>query len=146
MCHHMVAVSSGGVAENGDPRQLRSGPQGANPCKIRQSTTLGRLCPAGIKGDSPSQSQQQGRQPPPMQQQQQHSQSARWRGRPSGESSSTTGAPGSTPQHHAPAPTHSYSSFSSGLPRPLELPPLPLKLPPKHLYTCTVGRNRSQAR
>ncbi|KAL3135793.1 Trehalose-6-P synthase/phosphatase complex synthase subunit [Trebouxia sp. C0010 RCD-2024] len=100
----------------------------------------------GIKGDSPAHSQQQGRQPPPMQQQQQHSQSARWRGRPSAESSSTTGPPSSTPHHHAPAPTHSYSSFSSGLPRPLELPPLPLKLPPKHLYTCTVGRNRSQAR
>ena len=27
-----------------------------------------------------------------------------------------------------------------------EAPPLPLKLPPKHLFTCTVGRNRSQAR
>ncbi len=25
-------------------------------------------------------------------------------------------------------------------------PPLPLKLPPEHLFTCTVGRNRSQAR
>ncbi len=32
--------------------------------------------------------------------------------------------------------------------RPLsqEAAPLPLKLPPKHLFTCTVGRNRSQAR
>ena len=24
--------------------------------------------------------------------------------------------------------------------------PISVKLPPKHLYTCTVGRNRSQAR
>ena len=27
-----------------------------------------------------------------------------------------------------------------------DMTPLPLKLPPKHLFTCTVGRNRSQAR
>lgn len=25
-------------------------------------------------------------------------------------------------------------------------PPVPLCLPPEHLFTCTVGRNRSQAR
>lgn len=25
-------------------------------------------------------------------------------------------------------------------------PPVPMKLPPEHLFTCTVGRNRSQAR
>lgn len=25
-------------------------------------------------------------------------------------------------------------------------PPVPLPLPPEHLFTCTVGRNRSQAR
>lgn len=27
-----------------------------------------------------------------------------------------------------------------------ESAPMPLKLPPEHLFTCTVGRNRSQAR
>ena len=36
---------------------------------------------------------------------------------------------------------HSSGSLSNDAP---QAPPL--DLPPKHLYTCTVGRNRSQAR
>lgn len=87
---------------------------------------------AGGRGDSPPHQ-------PHHPHSQQHPHSTRWRGRHSTEGTSAN-------THHAPTPTTSYSSFSSGLPRPLELPPLPMKLPPKHLYTCTVGRNRSQAR
>ncbi|KAL0043722.1 hypothetical protein WJX82_000124 [Trebouxia sp. C0006] len=87
---------------------------------------------SGGRGDSPPHQ-------PHHPHSQQHPHSTRWRGRHSTEGTSAN-------THHAPTPTTSYSSFSSGLPRPLELPPLPMKLPPKHLYTCTVGRNRSQAR
>lgn len=36
---------------------------------------------------------------------------------------------------------HSSGSLSNEAPQAA-----PLDLPPKHLYTCTVGRNRSQAR
>lgn len=36
-----------------------------------------------------------------------------------------------------------HSSGSLSLDKP---PPVPLQLPPEHLFTCTVGRNRSQAR
>ena len=98
---------------------------------------------------------------PHTQQQRQQQAGVRLRGRksdeaqpssaagPRGRASDDTHVPSgsaspSTHQHPGHAPGH--SSFSSGLPRPVELPPLPLKLPPKHLYTCTVGRNRSQAR
>ncbi len=93
-------------------------------------------CAAGNRADTPPHQQ------PQQQHQHQHPHSTRWRGRHSTEGTATS----ASRSHHAPTPTTSYSSFSSGVPRPLELPPLPLKLPPKHLYTCTVGRNRSQAR
>ncbi|BDA46931.1 probable alpha,alpha-trehalose-phosphate synthase [UDP-for [Coccomyxa sp. Obi] len=54
--------------------------------------------------------------------------------------------PQSHGHHHHRSSSELDSLHSSGSLSMDKPPPVPLRLPPEHLFTCTVGRNRSQAR